>query len=162
MRINQCCEDGRDGLFRLVYCGFHFRSWHRHLLSEVTEIILYRENCGCGDSSSDDGELCVPLFFTVEPCVVIDKVSWRCIQTVEYFTASIRKIYEIFDSITTPLLPITFILFFNALTVRRIIVANRVRRVLRNSSANQRDPEVQNNRKSMMFLFALSGNFILL
>lgn len=59
-------------------------------------------------------------------------------------------------------MPVCLIVFFNAITVSHIKAANKVRRGLRNGSENQKDPEVQNRRKSMILLFALSANFILL
>lgn len=96
----------------------------------------------------------IPFYFTSDPR--------RCVSTAEYLTSSGWRAYELFDCITTPLLPICLILLFNALTVRHIIAANRVRQGLRNSSENQKDPEVENRRRSMIWLFALSANFILL
>ncbi|XP_069748562.1 probable G-protein coupled receptor 139, partial [Narcine bancroftii] len=104
---------------------------------------------------------CTPAYFVVEPYVMIDTVPWRCVQKAEFFTSPFWKAFELIDSILTPLLPICLILLFNALTTRHIIMANRVRRSLRNNSQHQ-DPEVRNRRKSMVLLFALSANFILL
>ncbi|XP_078260768.1 putative G-protein coupled receptor 139 [Rhinoraja longicauda] len=105
---------------------------------------------------------CIPFYFVVEPYAIIDNVPWRCVPIPEYFTSFAWKAFEVIDSIITPLLPISFILLFNGLTVRHIIVANKIRRGLRGSSENQKDSEVENRRKSMILLFALSTNFILL
>ncbi|XP_059810824.1 probable G-protein coupled receptor 139 [Hypanus sabinus] len=96
----------------------------------------------------------IPFYFAVD--------RWSCVPVAEYYTSPLWKAYEIFDSITTPLLPICLILLFNISTVKRIIATNRVRQVLRNSSENRSDPELANRRKSMILLFALSVNFILL
>ncbi|XP_072884226.1 probable G-protein coupled receptor 139 [Hemitrygon akajei] len=96
----------------------------------------------------------IPFYFAVDP--------WRCVAAAEYFTSPIWKAYEVFDSITTPLLPIFLILLFNILTVRRIVATNRARRQLRSNNDKQNDLEVENRRKSMILLFALSANFILL
>ncbi|XP_032885435.1 probable G-protein coupled receptor 139 [Amblyraja radiata] len=104
----------------------------------------------------------VPFFFAVNPHVVIDEVPWYCIPKPEYFTSPVWRIRELIDSIMTPLLPICLILLFNALTVRHIIAANRLRKGLRSSVESQKDPEVENRRKSMILLFAISANFILL
>ncbi|XP_069755522.1 probable G-protein coupled receptor 139 [Narcine bancroftii] len=104
----------------------------------------------------------IPAYFVVEPYAIIDGVPWRCVQKPEFFTSPLWKAYELFDSIMTPLLPICFILLFNALTARHIIAANRVRRGLRNNSEHQKDPEVEIRRKSIILLFALSANFVLL
>ncbi|XP_072913644.1 probable G-protein coupled receptor 139 [Hemitrygon akajei] len=105
---------------------------------------------------------CVPFYFIMEPEIVINNVRWRCVYTSEYLTSPAWKDYELFDSILTPLLPICLILLFNVLTVRHIVLANRVRRSLRNNSVNQKDPELKNRRNSMILLFALSANFVLL
>lgn len=59
-------------------------------------------------------------------------------------------------------MPICLIVLFNVLTIRHIIAANKLRRGFRNYSENQKDPEVENRKKSMLLLFALSANFILL
>ncbi|XP_072884248.1 probable G-protein coupled receptor 139 [Hemitrygon akajei] len=97
---------------------------------------------------------CVPFYFSVDPK--------RCVSTAEYLTSSAWRAYELFDSITTPLLPFALILLFNALTVRQILATNKVRQGLRGSNENQKDCEVENRRKSIILLFALSTNFILL
>ncbi|XP_072094915.1 probable G-protein coupled receptor 139 [Mobula birostris] len=102
-----------------------------------------------------------PLYFAVEPFLIIDNVPWRYILNTDYLTLPLWKAYQLFNAITTPLLPIGLILVFNALTVSHIIAANRVRRGLRNSREKKNDPEVENRRKSIMLLFALSANFIL-
>ncbi|XP_067835234.1 probable G-protein coupled receptor 139 [Heptranchias perlo] len=104
----------------------------------------------------------VPFYYLMEPLFTIDNVPWHCVPTAEYFTSPLWKAYEWIDSVITPVLPILFILLFNALTVRHIISANRVRRGLRSNSENQNDPEVKNRRKSMILLFTISANFVLL
>lgn len=105
---------------------------------------------------------CIPVYFVVEPLVIIDNIPWRCVQIPEFFTSLMWQIYEYFDSILTPLLPICLILLFNCLTVRSIISANRVRQALRGNSESQNDSELKNRKKSMILLFALSTNFVLL
>lgn len=104
---------------------------------------------------------CIPFYFVVEPVAIIDNVLWRCVQIPEYFSSLVWKVYENFDSLITPLLPICLIILFNGLTIRHIIAANRVRQALRNSES-QNDSELKNRRKSMILLFALSFNFVLL
>ncbi|XP_059817811.1 uncharacterized protein LOC132389310 [Hypanus sabinus] len=52
---------------------------------------------------------------------------------------------------------------FNCVTVRRILLASKVRRGLRgHSSQTQKDPEMESRRKSIILLFSVSGSFILL
>ncbi|XP_072094347.1 probable G-protein coupled receptor 139 [Mobula birostris] len=105
---------------------------------------------------------CVPFYFAVEPYLIIDNVPWRCILKAEYIYLPIWKAFQLFHIITAPSLAIGLILLFNALTVSHIIAANRVRRGLRNSSEKKNDPELENRKKSIILLFALSANFILL
>lgn len=45
---------------------------------------------------------CSPFNFVVEPYVIIDNVPWRCVPVPEYYTPSMWKAYELFDSIMTP------------------------------------------------------------
>ncbi|XP_072132079.1 probable G-protein coupled receptor 139 [Mobula birostris] len=105
---------------------------------------------------------CVPAYFVIEPYVIIDNTPWRCTGTYEYATSPVWRAYQLLGSILTPLLPIGLILVFNGLTVRHIVVAIRVRRRLRHSSDNQKDAEVEKRRKSIILLFSISANFILL
>ncbi|XP_062891270.1 probable G-protein coupled receptor 139 [Mobula hypostoma] len=105
---------------------------------------------------------CVPFYFSLESFAIIENVPWRCVTRADYYTSPVWKVYQLFYAIITPLLPIGLILLFNALTVSHILAANRVRRGLRSSSDNKKDSEVKNRRKSMILLFALSANFILL
>ncbi|XP_062894267.1 probable G-protein coupled receptor 139 [Mobula hypostoma] len=104
----------------------------------------------------------VPLYFVLEPHVIIGNVPWRCILKTDFLTLPAWKAYQLFNTLTTPLLPIGLIVLFNALTISHIIAANRVRRGLRNSREKKNDPEMENRRRSIMLLFALSANFILL
>ncbi|XP_059813697.1 probable G-protein coupled receptor 139 isoform X2 [Hypanus sabinus] len=104
----------------------------------------------------------VPFYFAVVPYLIIDNVPWYCILKTDYGTLPWWKACQMFNSISTTLLPITLIVLFNTLTISHIIAANRVRRGLRNSRENNKDPEAENRKKSMILLFALSANFILL
>ncbi|XP_067865231.1 probable G-protein coupled receptor 139 [Heterodontus francisci] len=104
----------------------------------------------------------IPFYYINEPAFIIDDVPWYCAATADYLTSPLWKAFEWIDSSITPLLPIILILLFNALTVRHIIAANRVRRGLRRNSEHHNDPEMKNRRKSMILLFTISANFILL
>uniref|UniRef100_UPI00398EC53A probable G-protein coupled receptor 139 n=1 Tax=Pristiophorus japonicus TaxID=55135 RepID=UPI00398EC53A len=77
-------------------------------------------------------------------------------------TGAFEEFYWL-DRVLNPLLPFCLILLLNALTVRQIIAASRVRRGLRGRSngENQRDPEMESRRQSIILLFTLSGSFIL-
>ncbi|XP_067894328.1 probable G-protein coupled receptor 139 [Heterodontus francisci] len=106
----------------------------------------------------------VPFYFTLEPGWIIEDVPWSCNAKPSYFTEPGWVIFDWFDTVLTPLLPFTLILLLNALTVRHILMANRIRKGLRGQSKgeNNRDPEMESRRKSMILLFAISGSFILL
>ncbi|XP_067835222.1 probable G-protein coupled receptor 139 [Heptranchias perlo] len=104
----------------------------------------------------------IPFYFVYQPQFIINGVPYFCILTAAYHTSPWWAAYEFFDSILTPLLPIFFILFFNVLTAKHIIMSNIVRRTLLRNVDNHNDPETENRKKSMILLFTLSGNFILL
>uniref|UniRef100_UPI00398E694A probable G-protein coupled receptor 139 n=1 Tax=Pristiophorus japonicus TaxID=55135 RepID=UPI00398E694A len=106
----------------------------------------------------------IPWFFTFEPYYTIDHVPWGCNAKPEYYTVTAWVAFDWINRCFTPLLPIFLILLLNALTVRYILAASRVRRRLRGSKkdVNHNDPEMENRRKSIILLFAISGNFILL
>ncbi|XP_059844381.1 probable G-protein coupled receptor 139 [Hypanus sabinus] len=104
----------------------------------------------------------IPFYFTSEPRYVINNIPYLCMATAAYNTSPFWAAYESFDSVVTPLLPIILILSFNALTVKHIIKSNKIRKMLMHNSDNRNDPESENRKKSMILLFTLSGNFILL
>ncbi|XP_067852993.1 probable G-protein coupled receptor 139 [Heptranchias perlo] len=106
----------------------------------------------------------IPWYFVFVPSIIVNNIPWFCTQTPDYFTSSLWIVYEWIDSFLTPLFPFVLILVFNALTIRNILTANRIRRGLRGYSNAEThiDPEMENRRKSIVLLFALSANFILL
>uniref|UniRef100_UPI00398E729D probable G-protein coupled receptor 139 n=1 Tax=Pristiophorus japonicus TaxID=55135 RepID=UPI00398E729D len=89
---------------------------------------------------------------------------WFCTVTYDAFRSLAWASVEFMHYVITPFIPFLLILLFNALTVRHILVANRARRKLRNRSSGESpsDPEMANRRKSMIVLFVISGNFMLL
>ncbi|XP_067880075.1 prolactin-releasing peptide receptor-like [Heterodontus francisci] len=89
---------------------------------------------------------------------------WFCRVEVVISRSLAWAVVEFMHYILTPFIPFVLILLFNALTVRNIIVASRVRRRLRGGSSGESpsDPEMANRRKSMILLFVISANFILL
>uniref|UniRef100_UPI00398F4BAE probable G-protein coupled receptor 139 n=1 Tax=Pristiophorus japonicus TaxID=55135 RepID=UPI00398F4BAE len=106
----------------------------------------------------------IPHYFTIEPEYIIDNVPWYCSFIPAYFTERGWLGFDLFDTVLTPLLPFAVILLFNALTVRHILVASRVRKGLRGESkgGNCSDPELESRRKSVILLFTISGSFVLL
>ncbi|XP_067827816.1 probable G-protein coupled receptor 139 [Heptranchias perlo] len=89
---------------------------------------------------------------------------WFCRVSRGVAHSLVWTIIELMHYILTPFIPFLLIVLFNVLTVRHILVASRARRRLRspNSGECPSDPEMENRRKSIILLFVISGNFILL
>ncbi|XP_067874828.1 probable G-protein coupled receptor 139 [Heterodontus francisci] len=106
----------------------------------------------------------IPWYFIYEPLYVNNGLPWYCWIRSVFYTSPLWQAFSYFSSIAIPFLPFFIILLLNALTVRYILVASRGRRALRGntSSANNPDPEMQNRKKSIILLFSISANFILL
>ncbi|XP_072417159.1 probable G-protein coupled receptor 139 [Chiloscyllium punctatum] len=106
----------------------------------------------------------IPYNFAYKPWVIIDNVPWYCVVKPSYYTDHKWMGFSWFDTVLTSLLPFALILLINALTVRYILVASRVRKGLRGQSKGEshRDTEMESRRKSMILLFTISGSFILL
>ncbi|XP_067836087.1 probable G-protein coupled receptor 139 [Heptranchias perlo] len=103
------------------------------------------------------------MLFSYGPERIINNVQWGCWPKVEVFTLPAWEAYSWIQTLSAPLIPFAFIALFNSLTVRIILVANRVRRELRgHNTNNQSDPEMENRRRSIILLFTISGSFILL
>ncbi|XP_067884070.1 probable G-protein coupled receptor 139 [Heterodontus francisci] len=71
---------------------------------------------------------------------------------------------EFLHYILTPCVPFFLILLLNGFTVRHILVTSRARKRLRaqRSVGTPRNSEIESRRKSIILLFVISGNFILL
>ncbi|XP_072893197.1 probable G-protein coupled receptor 139 [Hemitrygon akajei] len=106
----------------------------------------------------------VPFYFALEPRKIINNVPWFLEIKISYYTDPGWRGFDWFDTVLTPLLPFVAILILNALTVRHILVASRVRKGLkgRNKGESRTDPEMESRRRSVVLLFTLSGSFILL
>uniref|UniRef100_A0A4W3GHZ1 G-protein coupled receptors family 1 profile domain-containing protein n=1 Tax=Callorhinchus milii TaxID=7868 RepID=A0A4W3GHZ1_CALMI len=86
-----------------------------------------------------------------------------------YHTSLSWIVFDWLQIILTPFLPFVLILLFNSLTVSHILESSRARRRLRghsdgdrNRGASDSDPEMRKRKKSIILLFAVSANFILL
>ncbi|XP_067831267.1 G-protein coupled receptor 15-like [Heptranchias perlo] len=88
----------------------------------------------------------------------------NCMVRLSYYTSPQWKAFDYFHRALTPLLPFVLILLLNALTVRHILLASRVRRGLRGKRdrENHKDTEMENRKKSIVLLFSISASFILL
>ncbi|XP_038656401.1 probable G-protein coupled receptor 139 isoform X2 [Scyliorhinus canicula] len=105
----------------------------------------------------------IPILLALEPQQIINKLWWGCRVNLAFVSSPFGTVYIWFYSIWRVWLPFTLIVLFNSLTVRRVLVASRVRRRLRgHSSENQSDSEMENRRNSIILLFTISGSFILL
>ncbi|XP_048392958.1 probable G-protein coupled receptor 139 [Stegostoma tigrinum] len=106
----------------------------------------------------------IPWYFIYQPEYVIDNVPWGGVVTESFHTETAWVTFDFSCIILTPFLPFILILLLNALTVRHILVVNRVRRKLlvHGKSENHIDPELESRRKSIILLFTISGSFILL
>uniref|UniRef100_UPI00398EC6A6 probable G-protein coupled receptor 139 n=1 Tax=Pristiophorus japonicus TaxID=55135 RepID=UPI00398EC6A6 len=106
----------------------------------------------------------MPWYFIYEPDYIIDNVPWGLTISPSFYTNAAWVAFDCLSVILTPFLPFVLISLLNALTVRHILVANRVRRRLlgNSNSENHNDPAMENRRKSIILLFAISGSFILL
>ncbi|XP_067837588.1 probable G-protein coupled receptor 139 [Heptranchias perlo] len=106
----------------------------------------------------------IPWYFVYEPVYVINKVPWLCNIKLGFYASFAWTGFDWFDRVLTPCIPFILILLLNALTVRHILAASRARRRLRahSNGENQSGPEMESRRKSIVLLFIISGNFILL
>uniref|UniRef100_UPI00398E9067 probable G-protein coupled receptor 139 n=1 Tax=Pristiophorus japonicus TaxID=55135 RepID=UPI00398E9067 len=106
----------------------------------------------------------IPIYFVYEPREIIDNVPWSCYVKSSYYTVPIWVAFLCLETILTPFAPFVLIILLNSLTIRHIVLANRVRTGLRGNIKvqNHSDPEMENRRKSIILLLAISGSFILL
>ncbi|XP_059497836.1 probable G-protein coupled receptor 139 [Stegostoma tigrinum] len=85
---------------------------------------------------------------------------WFCRVTMDIRKSLFWVTMEFVHHILTPGLPFILILLLNIFTIRHILVTNQARKRLVGPSAG--DPELQSRRKSIILLFVISANFILL
>ncbi|XP_059499846.1 probable G-protein coupled receptor 139 [Stegostoma tigrinum] len=106
----------------------------------------------------------VPFYFRYQPYTILYNLPWLCVSKPSYYSDPSWVGFKWFNTIFYPLLPFILILLLNALTVRHIIVASRVRKGLRGQSKgeNHSDPEMASRRMSIILLFTISGSFIIL
>ncbi|XP_059509260.1 probable G-protein coupled receptor 139 [Stegostoma tigrinum] len=90
--------------------------------------------------------------------------AWFCWVTKDVKLSPVWGTIEFCHYILTPGVAFILILLLNALTVRHIAVTSRSRRRLNQQSNRKttKDPEMKSRKKSIILLFLISGNFILL
>ncbi|XP_038642642.1 probable G-protein coupled receptor 139 [Scyliorhinus canicula] len=103
-------------------------------------------------------------YFMYTSAYWLSNSPWFCLVKVYISRSLTWTVVELLHHILNPFIPFLLILIFNALTVRHILMASRARRRLRRRSSGDspKDPEMGNRRQSMIVLFIISGNFILL
>ncbi|XP_067853461.1 probable G-protein coupled receptor 139 [Heptranchias perlo] len=106
----------------------------------------------------------IPWYFAYEPSYITDGVPWYCNLIPNYYTSLAWTAFDLIDTMLSSFIAFCLILLLNALTVRHIVVSGRVRRRLRGHSNGEshHDPEMENLKKSIILLFAVTGSFILL
>ncbi|XP_067882132.1 probable G-protein coupled receptor 139 [Heterodontus francisci] len=106
----------------------------------------------------------IPFYYRYQPLYIVNNVAWFCDIKSSYYTSPAWQVDDWLDRIFTPCLPFFLILLLNVLTVRHILAANRGRMRLQDNriGENHRDPELENRRKSIILLFAISISFLLL
>ncbi|XP_078057044.1 putative G-protein coupled receptor 139 [Mustelus asterias] len=106
----------------------------------------------------------ITWYFTLEGQYSLMNFPWFCDPTGSFLSSLVWASIDLLYFIITPLVPFALILLLNVFTIRHILVNSKARRRLRAHSKGERlrDPEMESRRKSIILLFVLSANFILL
>ncbi|XP_067836182.1 probable G-protein coupled receptor 139, partial [Heptranchias perlo] len=106
----------------------------------------------------------VTWYFMLSRWYALGNLPWFCSVDGRFTGSLVWGAIELLHYILTPGVAFVLILLLNVLIVRYIVVANRARRRLRDHSGEESpsDPEITSRRKSIILLFVISGNFILL
>ncbi|XP_048379895.1 probable G-protein coupled receptor 139 [Stegostoma tigrinum] len=94
----------------------------------------------------------------------LHKEPWFCYVSTGVPLSLVWCSVEFVHYILTPMIPFVLILLLNALTAKHILMKTNVRKRLHTQSnvRNVRDAEMENRRRSIILLFLISANFILL
>ncbi|XP_067833278.1 probable G-protein coupled receptor 139 [Heptranchias perlo] len=106
----------------------------------------------------------ITWYFMLSSGYTLGNIPWFCAVDSHISASQVWGAIELLHYILTPGVAFVLILLLNVLIVRHIVVANRARRRLRDHSSEERpsDPEITSRRKSIILLFVISGNFMLL
>ncbi|XP_067836169.1 probable G-protein coupled receptor 139 [Heptranchias perlo] len=106
----------------------------------------------------------ITWYFMLSSGYALGNLPWFCAVDGRVQYSRVWGAIELSHYILTPGVPFVLILLLNVVIVRHIVVANRARRRLRDHSSEESpsDPEITSRRKSIILLFVISGNFILL
>uniref|UniRef100_UPI00398F2BC4 probable G-protein coupled receptor 139 n=1 Tax=Pristiophorus japonicus TaxID=55135 RepID=UPI00398F2BC4 len=103
-------------------------------------------------------------YFMLTGFYILDNMPWFCYITEDVLNSQVWGAITLIHYILTPCIPFALILLLNTVTARHIILASRARRQLLGASSGEcpSDPEMASRRDSIILLFVISGNFILL
>uniref|UniRef100_UPI00398E50A3 probable G-protein coupled receptor 139 n=1 Tax=Pristiophorus japonicus TaxID=55135 RepID=UPI00398E50A3 len=103
-------------------------------------------------------------YFMLTGFYILDYMPWFCYITDDVLNSPVWGAITFLHYILTPCIPFALILLLNTVTARHIVLASRARRQLRGASSGEcpSDPEMASRRNSIILLFVISGNFILL
>ncbi|XP_043550575.1 probable G-protein coupled receptor 139 [Chiloscyllium plagiosum] len=103
-------------------------------------------------------------YFMMTGRYMLMNYPWFCVVTWVVKYSLVWAIIEFLHNLLTPAIAFVLILLLNIFTIRHILVTSkaRVRFHGHNMKQNPRDTEMENRRKSIILLFLISGNFILL
>ncbi|XP_078286305.1 putative G-protein coupled receptor 142 [Rhinoraja longicauda] len=106
----------------------------------------------------------VPWYFAIDPEYNTENKPWGCVLKQAFLNLSSWASFELFMYTLIAWFPFLLLLLLNSLTARHVLMSGRIRRGLRsrNSGDNDKDPEMENRRKSVVLLFCISGSFMLL
>ncbi|XP_078287839.1 G-protein coupled receptor 15-like [Rhinoraja longicauda] len=106
----------------------------------------------------------IPWYFAFKPLYIVDNTPWYCIFISNYFASKQWGAFSFLNHTLTLFVPLILISLFNVLTVKHILVANRIRKALRSKKGGETetDTEIENRRKSIVLLLTISGSFVLL
>ncbi|XP_048382060.1 allatostatin-A receptor-like [Stegostoma tigrinum] len=105
----------------------------------------------------------IPVLFAYDPEQIINKVHWGCRSSEAFFSSSAGTGYVWFYSACVVWIPFSLIVLCNSLIIKCIVLANRARTGLRScKSGNESDSEMENRKKSIILLFSITVNFLLL
>ncbi|XP_059502960.1 neuropeptides capa receptor-like isoform X2 [Stegostoma tigrinum] len=103
-------------------------------------------------------------YFMLRTHYWLENNPWFCYGTIGVYDSRVWVTIQFLHHILTPTLPFLLILLLNVFTIRHILVTSRARRRLRahTDGDGQCDTEMRNRKKSVILLFVISANFILL
>ncbi|XP_067911630.1 uncharacterized protein [Heterodontus francisci] len=106
----------------------------------------------------------ITWYFMLTDSYDLSRAPWFCWVTMDVAVSAVWGAIEFLHYLLSPGVAFVFILSLNAFTVRHILVASRARRRLQahRNGESPRDPEMESRRKSLILVFAITGNFMLL